>query len=196
MPPRSASSAGKTPERYHLAPGEVSSPSAQGTEGTGGSAREPPKALRVLFVCSGNICRSPLAEAIFKAQVQRAGLTSRFIIDSAGTHGFHEGDRADPRTRRVGLKHGLSVDSIARPVVDADFDGFDLILAMDRDHKRELVARAGSRPLPPIRLMREFDPLATGQDVPDPYYGGEDGFEAMFSILEPACRGLLDSLRG
>lgn len=126
---------------------------------------------------------------------QEAGLASRFVVDSAGTHGFHEGDPADPRTRRVGRQHGLSVDSIARSVVDADFERFDLILAMDRDHRRDLVARAGPRRHPTIRLLREFDPDATSQDVPDPYYGGEDGFEAMYSILEPACRGLLESLR-
>lgn len=117
------------------------------------------------------------------------------MVDSAGTHGFHEGDQADPRTRRVGRKHGLSVDSIARPVVDADFDRFDLIIAMDRGHRRELVARAGSGRTATIRLMREFDAKAQDQDVADPYYGGEDGFETMHSILEPACQGLLESLR-
>lgn len=150
---------------------------------------------RLLFVCSGNICRSPLAEALFKSLAGRAGEGSRFMVDSAGTHGFHEGDQADPRTRRVGRKHGLSVDSIARPVVDADFDRFDLIIAMDRGHRRELVARAGSGRTATIRLMREFDAKAQDQDVADPYYGGEDGFETMHSILEPACQGLLESLR-
>lgn len=154
-----------------------------------------PKVWRLLFVCSGNICRSPLAEALFKSLADRAGEGSRFVVDSAGTHGFHEGDQADPRTRRVGRKHGLSVDSIARPVVDADFDRFDLIIAMDRGHRRELVARAGSGRSATIRLMREFDSKAQDQDVADPYYGGEDGFETMYSILEPACHGLLESLR-
>src|SRR6187401_681335 len=96
---------------------------------------------RVLFVCSGNICRSPLAEAIFKSLAAEAGLGSRFAVDSAGTHGYHEGDQADPRTRRVGRKHGLDVDSIAREVKDEDFDRFDLIIAMDRGHRRELMAR-------------------------------------------------------
>jgi len=122
-------------------------------------------------------------------------MESRFIIDSAGTHGFHEGDQADPRTRRVGRRHGLNVDSIARPVVDEDFDRFDLIIAMDRGHRRELAARAGGRRSATIRLMREFDPSARGEDVADPYYGGEDGFETMYSVLMPACRGLLEALR-
>lgn len=150
----------------------------------------------MLFVCSGNICRSPLAEAIFKSLAHQAGLGSRFVIDSAGTHGFHEGDRADPRTRRVGRKYGLNVDSIARPVVDEDFGRFDLIIAMDRGHRRELLARAGGRRTAAVRLMREFDPEAGDQDVADPYYGGEEGFETMYSVLVPACRGLLESLRG
>ncbi len=155
-----------------------------------------PKPLGVLFVCSGNICRSPLAEAIFKSLVEEAGLGARFVIDSAGTHGFHEGDRADPRTRRVGRKYGLDVDSIARPVVDEDFDRFNLIIAMDRGHRRELMARAGANREAAIRLMREFDPSSRDHDVADPYYGGEEGFEAMYSVLVPACRGLLESLKG
>lgn len=150
---------------------------------------------RILFVCSGNICRSPLAEAIFKSLAGQAGLGARFVVDSAGTHGFHEGERADPRTRRVGRKYGLDVDSIARPVVDEDFDRFDLIIAMDRGHRRELLARGRGRHAE-IRLMREFDPEAREQDVADPYYGGEDGFEAMYSVLVPACRGLLEPLKG
>lgn len=157
--------------------------------------REETKPRRLLFVCSGNICRSPLAEALFRSLADEAGLLARFEIDSAGTHGYHEGDPADPRTRRVGRKHGLDVDSIARPVVDADFDRFDLIIAMDRGHRRELQARAGAGRSVSIRLMREFDADARDQDVPDPYYGGEDGFEAMYHILQPACRGLLAALR-
>ena len=150
--------------------------------------------IRVLFVCSGNICRSPLAEAIFKSLADEAGLAARFVVDSAGTHGYHEGDQADPRTRQVGRRHGLEVDSIARPVADSDFDRFDLIIAMDRGHRRELMARAGAGRAARIRMMREFDAGADSPDVPDPYYGGEDGFEAMFAILTPACAGLLESL--
>lgn len=146
---------------------------------------------RVLFVCSGNICRSPLAEAIFKSLTEEAGIADRFDIDSAGTHGYHEGGPADPRTRTVGRTHGLNVDSISRPVKDADFDRFDLIVAMDRSHLRELKARAGRGRRAVIRLMREYDEGADGVDVPDPYYGGPEGFETMFQILDPACRGLL-----
>ncbi len=153
------------------------------------------KPLHVLFVCSGNICRSPLAEALFKHLADEAGLGARFVVDSAGTHGYHEGDPADPRTRRVGERHGLDVTSIARAVEDHDFDRFDLIVAMDRGHRRELVARAGPARAKKIRLMREFDPRADGLDVPDPYYDGQPAFENVHAILDAACRGLLETLR-
>ena len=133
---------------------------------------------------------------MFKSLAREAALASRFVVDSAGTHGFHEGDQADPRTRRVGRKHGLDVDSISRPVTDADFDEFDLIIAMDRSHRRELLSRAGTGRRAEIKLMREFDSEARDQDVPDPYYGGEAGFDQMYAILDPACRGLLQALRG
>lgn len=155
-----------------------------------------PQPTRLLFVCSGNICRSPLAEAIFKSLIEKAGVAPAFVVDSAGTHGYHEGDPADPRTREVGKRHGLRVDSLARRVVDADFDRFDLIIAMDRGHRRELLARAGPGRNARVRMMREFDPQADSADVPDPYYGGPAGFEAMYAILRPACLGLLESLRG
>lgn len=151
--------------------------------------------LRILFVCSGNICRSPLAEALFKRQAEEAGLGGRFEVDSAGTHDYHEGQPADPRACRVGRRHGLAVTSIARPVVDEDFERFDIIVAMDRGHRRELRARAGRARHGKIRLMRDFDPDSVGHDVPDPYYDSEREFEKVLSILEPACRGLLDSLR-
>jgi protein-tyrosine phosphatase len=151
--------------------------------------------VRLLFVCSGNICRSPLAEAIFKAEAKAAGLSTRFEVDSAGTHGYHEGEPADPRTRRVGRKNSLDVDSVARPVRDEDFDAFDLIVAMDRGHLRELRSRAGAGRRAEIRLMLDFDPKAKSRDVADPYYGGESGFDAMYATLVPACRGLLDHLK-
>ncbi len=158
-------------------------------------ATEKTTPFRVLFVCSGNICRSPLAEALFKSLAEEAGLSDRFVADSAGTHGYHQGDAADPRTRQVGLRHGLVVDSVARPVVDQDFDRFDLIIAMDLGHLRELRSRAGAGRRAALRMMREFDPEASGPEVADPYYGGEDGFERMYQTLEPACRGLLNALR-
>ncbi|MFI5183987.1 MAG: low molecular weight protein-tyrosine-phosphatase [Vicinamibacteria bacterium] len=154
-----------------------------------------PKPRRLLFVCSGNICRSPLAEALFRDLAAAEGLGHRFELDSAGTHDFHEGDQADPRTRRVAKRHGVTVDSIARPVEDSDFRNFDLILAMDRGHLRELRARAPQAERDKIRLMRDFDEPGKGADVPDPYYGGEDGFEEIFGMLSTCCRNLLNALR-
>jgi protein-tyrosine phosphatase len=154
-----------------------------------------PKPRRLLFVCSGNICRSPLAEALFRRFAQDEGLEGAFELDSAGTHDLHEGDQADPRTRRVAKRHGVRVDSIARPVRDSDFRSFDLILAMDRGHLRELRARAPQGDREKIRLMRDFDEPGSGADVPDPYYGGEDGFEEIFGMLSTCCRNLLSALR-
>src|SRR5262245_32712927 len=110
--------------------------------------------MRILFVCSGNICRSPLAEAIFKHQAEEAGAGGRFVVDSAGTHGYHEGERADPRTRRVGERHGLEVTSIAREVRPTDFEEFDLIVAMDRGHRRELSSRSPEKHRHKIQMMR------------------------------------------
>jgi low molecular weight protein-tyrosine phosphatase len=151
---------------------------------------------RVLFVCSGNICRSPLGEAIFRHLATESGLADRFEVDSAGTHGWHDGEPADPRARRVGRRRGVAVTSIARPVVDSDFERFDLIVAMDRGHLRELRSRCPAPLRGRIRLMREFERSTNGdRDVPDPYYDGEDAFEHVFELLDRCCRGLLDELR-
>ena len=149
---------------------------------------------RILFVCSGNICRSPLGEAIFVQQAREAGHEARFAVDSAGTHGFHEGEPADPRARRVGERRGVLVTSRARPVAAADFESFDLILAMDRGHLRELRGRCPASLRRRIRLMREFDD-PPGGDVPDPYYDGEEAFEEVFVILDTCCRRLLDEIK-
>ena len=152
--------------------------------------------LRLLFVCSGNICRSPLAEALFVHLAREAGEESRFVVDSAGMHDYHEGERADPRTRRVARRHGIDVTSIARPVVAADFDRFDILVAMDRGHQRQLLSLArGPEQAAKVRLLRELDPSADGPDVPDPYYGDEQGFEKVHAIVEAGCRALLGSLR-
>jgi protein-tyrosine phosphatase len=148
---------------------------------------------RLLFVCSGNICRSPLAEAIFRHLAKQAGRASDFELDSAGTHGYHEGEPADPRARRVGAVRGVPVTSIAREVRDSDFGDFDLILAMDRGHLRELRARCPAPQRDKLRLMREFGE-PPGGDVPDPYYSDDGAFEEVFDLLEGCCRGLLAEL--
>jgi protein-tyrosine phosphatase len=148
----------------------------------------------VLFVCTGNICRSPLAEAVFKGLARERGQDRRYEADSAGTHGWHAGEPADPRTIRVGVEHGLRVDSIARGLRDEDFERFDFLVAMDRGHLREMRARC-RRPLRgKLLLMSDYDPIGEIEDVPDPYYGGEDGFEDVYRILDRCCRGLLDAL--
>jgi protein-tyrosine phosphatase len=161
----------------------------------------PSKPRRLLFVCSGNICRSPLAEAAFVLLAERAGRAADFEVDSAGTHGWHEGEPADPRARRVGQRHGAKVTSIARAVVDADFEEFDLILAMDRGHLRELRSRCPPPHREKIRLMRDYEPApspdgSAGLDVPDPYYDGEPAFENVYLIVERCSRRLLEDLAG
>ncbi len=150
---------------------------------------------RVLFVCSGNICRSPLGEAIFRHLAEEAGVGDRFEVDSAGTHGWHEGEPADPRARKVGQKRGVKVTSLARPVESGDFERFDLIVAMDRGHLRELRSRCPASLRDRIRLMREFDhPKGGDLDVPDPYYSGEKAFEQVYDLLLTCCRRLLSEL--
>jgi protein-tyrosine phosphatase len=152
--------------------------------------------LRVLFVCTGNICRSPLAEAIFAHYVRDDGLGERIFADSAGTDGWHAGENADPRTCGIGRKYGIDVPSIARQFEPGDFERFDLILAMDRGHYKTLRARASQAQRDKVRLMRDYDvPEHRGADVPDPYYGGAQGFEEMYQMLAVCCRNLLDSLK-
>jgi low molecular weight protein-tyrosine phosphatase len=153
-----------------------------------------PRPRRLLFVCSGNICRSPLAEALFRNLARERGVLDRFQVDSAGTHGWHEGERADSRARRVGAAHGLSVDSIARPVRTSDFESFGLILAMDHGHLRELLSRCPSVYRGKVVLIREFDAEGPAGDIPDPYYDGIDAFEKVYAMLDVSCRKLLDAL--
>jgi len=150
--------------------------------------------MRILFVCSGNICRSPMAEALFVHMARERGVQDRFTVDSAGTHGYHEGEAADPRTRRLGAKHGIDVTSIAREIRPSDFVDFDLILAMDRGHQRELNRRSPEAQRHKIRLMRSYDRKGVDPDVADPYYGGMEGFERMYDVLQRCCGHLLDAL--
>lgn len=153
--------------------------------------------IAVCFVCLGNICRSPTAEGVFIHLVEQAGLRERFVIDSAGTGAYHVGERADPRSRAEARRRGVELPSIARQVVAGDFARFDLLLAMDHRNRADLLALARGEPARrKVRLFREFDPSAPPQaEVPDPYYGGEQGFAEVFDICERAAKGLLAQLR-
>ncbi len=150
---------------------------------------------RVLFVCMGNICRSPLGEGIFRSLIEEEGLTAEFEVDSAGTGAWHEGEAPDPRSVEVALRHGIDLsEQRARPVIEEDAERFDWILAMDRENLCQLHARFGSREGLELRLLRDFDPLP-GDEVPDPYYAGADGFEEVYRMIQRSCCGLLDRLR-
>ena len=150
--------------------------------------------LRVLFVCLGNICRSPLAEGVFRHHVGAAGLASRIFIASAGTGGWHAGEPPDPRMCQTARKRGIDLSrQRARKLSRSDLDAFDLVLVMDEQNLADVRALAGSDPAN-VRLFREFDPEGRGE-VPDPYYGGPEGFDHVFEIVDRTSRALLAQLR-
>jgi protein-tyrosine phosphatase len=155
--------------------------------------------MRILFVCMGNICRSPTAEGVMRALLREQGMDGRVELDSAGTGNWHAGDPPDERAVAAAHERGIELDGAARQVTAADFDHFDLILAMDRDNERALLALAPDEAArAKVRLLREFDPVSVAAgdlDVPDPYYGGPRGFERVLDIVTAACRGLLDEVR-
>jgi len=149
---------------------------------------------RVLFVCLGNICRSPAAEAVFASLVSEAGWDDRFTIDSAGTGRWHVGDQADARMRDAARRRGITITSIARQVAPDDFEAFDLILAMDATNLTTLRRLAPVAHRGKIRLFRELDPDGAGADVPDPYYGGPEGFDDVLDIVTRTGRAWLTEL--
>jgi protein-tyrosine phosphatase len=152
---------------------------------------------RVCFVCSGNICRSPIAEHVFRERVAEAGLSGRVEIDSAGTGGWHEGDGADPRTVSVLSAAGYGYHHTARQFHADWFARLDLVIALDFGHLRALRSLAPTAAdAQKVRLLRSYDPAAGSDlDVPDPYYGGDDGFEACLEMVETASEGLLTAVR-
>jgi protein-tyrosine phosphatase len=175
-------------------------------------ARKPP--ARLLFVCLGNICRSPTAEGVMRALVSREGLERNIELDSAGTGAWHVGSSPDRRATEAARARGVTLEGRARQVRPEDFDDFDLLLAMDRKNLRELCRQVpGERQRAKLRLLREFDPASAPRedggsgeagsdvsdrsdlDVPDPYYGAAGGFDEVFELVQAACEGLLAQIR-
>jgi len=149
--------------------------------------------MKLLFVCMGNICRSPTAEAVMRALAKREGVALE--LDSAGTGGWHAGELPDERSRRAAKKRGYDMDHRARQFVTDDFDRFDLIVCMDRDNLANVQRLARGRTTP-VKLLREFEPGVHPPDVPDPYSVLGDDFEHVLDICERACAGLLAHVRG
>ena len=142
--------------------------------------------LRVLALCLGNICRSPVAEELLRQELAKAGVKAK--VDSAGTGDWHVGRPADPRSREVARQHGLELGGRARQLSPADFYEQDVILAMDAQNLADARRLSPPNAEAKVQLMRDFDPEAPGQAVPDPYYGGPDGFEIMYLMLERSAR--------
>lgn len=159
----------------------------------GRAARRP---LGVLFVCLGNICRSPQAEGIFRHLVEQAGLQEAFVIDSAGMSDYHAGEGPDWRTCRTSEARGVPLNHRSRPFQVGDFDRFDQILVMDRSNLRDVLEKARTpADVAKVSLLRSWDPKADGVAVPDPYAGGDRGFEQVFDMCYAACTALLARLR-
>ncbi len=152
--------------------------------------------MRLLFVCLGNICRSPTAEGAMRSLLISEGLAEAVEIDSAGTGDWHVGHAPDHRSAGVAAARGIELSGQARQVAPADFESYDLILAMDRNNYADLLALAPDEARDRIRLLREYDPdaVAAGElEVPDPYYGGPDGFEDVLDLVTRACEGLIET---
>lgn len=150
---------------------------------------------RVLFVCLGNICRSPLAEAVFRHQVRERGVEDRFEIDSAGTSDYHIGDPPDRRSAATARKYGITVTGSGRQISADDLRTFDYIIVMDAQNLADVERlKAASGGTANVHRLREWDPESDSPDVPDPYYGGDDGFEEVQAIVERSSAALLDHL--
>jgi len=150
---------------------------------------------KIVFVCLGNICRSPTAEGVFQHLVNERGLHPYFYIDSAGTSAWHIGEPANSKSRQMANKHGVKLNSRARKFEPADLEEFDLILAMDRENLQNIrQLDTQNRFSDKIKLMRDYDPQPGDDEVPDPYYGGMDGFQHVFDVVHRSCAALLDEL--
>ncbi|MCC7330418.1 MAG: low molecular weight phosphotyrosine protein phosphatase [Gammaproteobacteria bacterium] len=152
--------------------------------------------MRILLVCMGNICRSPLAEGVLRQRLRDLALLERVAIDSAGTHGYHEGAPPDERAQAAAARRGIDISDLrARAVVGGDFAHFDLILAMDEDNLESLRKAAAGEFHAKMHLFMEYAAGDIGRSVPDPYYGGPIGFERVLDMVEEATEGLLERLR-
>ena len=152
---------------------------------------------KLLFVCLGNICRSPAAEGVFLHLLNERGLSDSFVVDSAGTGGWHTGNPADQRMQAAAARRGIQLPSRARQISLDDLSEFDLILTMDNANLaavQSLVREAGRRATATVRPMLSYAQRFSEAEVPDPYYGGESGFEHVLDLLEDACSNLLDEL--
>jgi protein-tyrosine phosphatase len=152
--------------------------------------------VKVLFVCMGNICRSPTAHGLFLKMIEDESLSHLIDVDSAGTHAYHVGEAPDPRARDAAARRGIDLERLrARKVTAEDFDRCDYVLAMDRDNfeRLEMICPAGQEAK--LRLFLDFAADQPVREVPDPYYGGESGFERVLDLIEAASLGLLDDIR-
>lgn len=150
--------------------------------------------VRVVFVCLGNICRSPLAEVVLRHQARARGVEDRVHVESRGTGAWHVGEPMDPRMARTAGRHGIPCETVAEQFTPADYD-FDLVLSMDPERQRELIAGAPPHRRRHVVPFRRFDPEGGEEEgVPDPYYGGPEGFETVFQIVSRTCTPLLDAL--
>ncbi len=154
------------------------------------------KPVSVLFICLGNICRSPTAEAVFTKLVDEAGFGEAIRIDSAGTAGFHVGARPDDRARETARSRGIAMDHLrARQFIPEDAEAFDYLLTMDRSNYEQVMAQCPPAMQERVHMFLDFAPEVAETEVPDPYYGGPEGFENVFDMVEAASRGLLDDIR-
>jgi protein-tyrosine phosphatase len=148
--------------------------------------------LGVLFICMGNICRSPLAEGLFLHKINQLGVAKRFAVDSCGTGGWHVGERPDHRILDVASQHGISLPSRARQVHVDDFDHFEYLICMDQENQANVISMGA--PLEKVRLLLEFDGASPEREVPDPYYGGPQGFDHVFLLIDAATDSMLECL--
>lgn len=150
---------------------------------------------KILFVCMGNICRSPTAQGVFKKKLAKHGLTGKYLADSAGTHSYHVGSPPDQRAAEAAARRGIDLShQRARQVSQADFDVFDLLVAMDNSNYRDLLGMCDEAGIDKVHRMMDFARNKLFDEVPDPYYGGEHGFDRVLDLLEDACEGLIFQL--